>query len=111
MKRLGCACHWLCLALPANLTSILTSFWCGLSLDRTDLQPNVPGLPAVLWEDIGGLPEVKQRLKHAVQWPLEHATSFERLGLSPPRGVLLHGPPGVSWLALLAVAWPVAACC
>eukprot|EP00891_Asterochloris_glomerata_P007187 jgi/Astpho2/7187/Aster-01505 len=58
----------------------------------------------VLWEDIGGLPEVKQRLKQAVQWPLEHASSFERLGLSPPRGVLLHGPPGCSKTTLARAA-------
>ena len=66
----------------------------------------MPGLSAVLWEDIGGLPEVKQRLKQAVQWPLEHASSFERLGLSPPRGVLLHGPPGES----CCTHCPVACC-
>ncbi len=49
---------------------------------------------AVAWEDIGGLGDVKQRLKHAVEWPLRHKAAFERLNLSPPRGVLLHGPPG-----------------
>lgn len=98
MPATGCftpACHF---------TSIFTRFWCGQSLQKTSLQPNVPGLPAVLWEDIGGLPEVKQRLKQAVQWPLEHASSFERLGLSPPRGVLLHGPPGESCCTLCPAA-------
>ncbi len=46
------------------------------------------------WDDIGGLADVKQRLKHAVEWPLRHKAAFERLNLSPPRGALLHGPPG-----------------
>lgn len=46
------------------------------------------------WEDIGGLADVKRRLRQAVEWPLQHAAAFERLGLSAPRGVLLHGPPG-----------------
>ena len=46
------------------------------------------------WEDIGGLANVKRRLRQAVEWPLQHAAAFERLGLSAPRGVLLHGPPG-----------------
>lgn len=37
---------------------------------------------------------MKRRLKQAVEWPMKHADAFERLGLVPPRGVLLHGPPG-----------------
>lgn len=49
---------------------------------------------AVGWEEIGGLEEVKHRLKQAVEWPLKHADAFRRLALAPPRGVLLHGPPG-----------------
>lgn len=46
------------------------------------------------WEDIGGLEDVKLRLKQAVEWPLKHQDAFARLGLKAPRGVLLHGPPG-----------------
>mmetsp|Transcript_14303 Transcript_14303/g.46979 ORF Transcript_14303/g.46979 Transcript_14303/m.46979 type:complete len:358 (-) Transcript_14303:166-1239(-) len=46
------------------------------------------------WEEVGGLEEVKRRLRQAVEWPLVHAGAFERLGLRAPRGVLLHGPPG-----------------
>ncbi len=49
---------------------------------------------AVQWEDIGGLDDVKRRLQQALVWPLEHPASFERLGISACRGVLLHGPPG-----------------
>ena len=37
---------------------------------------------------------MKRRLRQAVEWPLRHAEAFARLGLSPPRGILLHGPPG-----------------
>ena len=37
---------------------------------------------------------MKLRLQQAVEWPLLHGPAFERLGLRPPRGVLLHGPPG-----------------
>ncbi len=51
--------------------------------------------PNVNWEDIGGLDRVKQELKEAVEWPLKHKESFERLGISPPKGILLYGPPGV----------------
>lgn len=51
---------------------------------------------AVAWDDIGGLEDVKRRLRQAVEWPLLHAADFKRLGLTAPRGVLLHGPPGDS---------------
>ena len=51
-------------------------------------------LPPTTWDDVGGLDDIKRRLQQAVEWPLKHAQSFTRLGLSPPRGILLHGPPG-----------------
>ena len=46
------------------------------------------------WEDVGGLVDVKRRLVRAIDWPLRKKSSFERLGIKPPRGILLHGPPG-----------------
>ena len=52
--------------------------------------------PRVLWSDIGGQDDVKQRLREMVEWPLTHPGSFKRLGVRPPRGVLLYGPPGCS---------------
>ncbi len=51
-------------------------------------------LPSIKWEDIGGLEEIKQELIEAVEWPLKHPESFSRLGVKPPRGVLIYGPPG-----------------
>ncbi len=51
-------------------------------------------VPNVKWEDIGGLEDVKQDLKEAVEWPLKHKDVFERMGIRPPKGVLLFGPPG-----------------
>lgn len=51
-------------------------------------------IPKVKWADIGGLEHVKQALKEMVEWPLKSPESFERLGIQPPRGVLLYGPPG-----------------
>ncbi|KQH82212.1 CDC48 family AAA ATPase, partial [Thermococcus thioreducens] len=51
-------------------------------------------MPNVHWEDIGGLDEVKQELREAVEWPLKYPKAFQRLGIEPPRGVLLYGPPG-----------------
>ena len=46
------------------------------------------------WDDVGGLFEVKKRLVRAIEWPLKKKNSFERLGIRPARGILLHGPPG-----------------
>ncbi len=51
-------------------------------------------IPEVHWDDIGGLENVKQELKEAVEWPLKHPKLFERLGIRAPRGILLFGPPG-----------------
>ncbi len=45
-------------------------------------------------DDVGDMAEVKQALTEAVLWPLSYPDSFTRLGVAPPRGVLLHGPPG-----------------
>ncbi|MFA5019581.1 MAG: CDC48 family AAA ATPase [Candidatus Pacearchaeota archaeon] len=50
--------------------------------------------PNVRWEDVGGLDKVKQELKEAVEWPMQYPESFIRLGIRPPRGILLYGPPG-----------------
>jgi len=51
-------------------------------------------VPKVSWDDIGGLNSAKQQLKEAVEWPLTKPEVFERMGINPPRGVLLYGPPG-----------------
>ncbi|MBW2992472.1 CDC48 family AAA ATPase [Candidatus Woesearchaeota archaeon] len=51
-------------------------------------------IPNVKWEDIGGMEEVKQQLMEAVEWPLKYPDSFRRMGVRPPRGILLYGAPG-----------------
>jgi transitional endoplasmic reticulum ATPase len=51
-------------------------------------------VPTVHWEDVGGLEEVKQELREAVEWPLTNPKIFKRLGIHPPKGILLYGPPG-----------------
>jgi transitional endoplasmic reticulum ATPase len=50
--------------------------------------------PDVNWDDVGGLEEVKDRLKEAVEWPLKNPEMFKRMNIRPPRGILLYGPPG-----------------
>ena len=51
-------------------------------------------IPDIGWDDVGGLEDVKQELKEAVEWPLKHPETFQRLGIRPPKGTLLYGIPG-----------------
>ena len=51
-------------------------------------------VPTVRWEDVGDLEEAKQELKEAVEWPLKNPQAFKRMGIEPPKGILLYGPPG-----------------
>jgi AAA family ATPase len=62
-----------------------------LSLRQISLE-----VPRVRWDDIGGYDDVKRKLRESVSLPLERPESFVRLGIRPPRGVLLFGPPGCS---------------
>ena len=48
----------------------------------------------ISYEDIGGLEKPIQRVREMIELPLRHPQLFERLGIDPPKGVLLHGPPG-----------------
>jgi transitional endoplasmic reticulum ATPase len=50
--------------------------------------------PNVKWSQIGGLENLKQELKEAIEWPLQHPETFKKMGIRPPRGILLYGPPG-----------------
>tara|TARA_B110000444_G_scaffold97003_1_gene92004 strand:- start:110170 stop:112395 length:2226 start_codon:yes stop_codon:yes gene_type:complete len=51
-------------------------------------------IPEVTWEEVGGLEEVKDRLKESVEWPLTKPELFEHFGIKPPRGIVLFGAPG-----------------
>jgi AAA family ATPase, CDC48 subfamily len=51
-------------------------------------------VPTVRWSDVGGLEDVKQQLREAVEWPMRHPEVFEQMGIKPPKGILLFGPPG-----------------
>ncbi|GAJ16518.1 unnamed protein product, partial [marine sediment metagenome] len=51
-------------------------------------------IPEINYEDIGGLSEEIKKIREMVEIPMKHPEIFQRLGIEPPRGVLLHGPPG-----------------
>ncbi|MCE4623448.1 MAG: CDC48 family AAA ATPase [Caldisphaeraceae archaeon] len=51
-------------------------------------------LPEVHWDDIGGLENVKQELRESIEWPMKYPEVFSKMGIQPPKGVLLFGPPG-----------------
>jgi transitional endoplasmic reticulum ATPase len=51
-------------------------------------------MPSYGFERVANLDEVKQRLTEAVIWPIQNPERFESMGIEPPRGILLHGPPG-----------------
>jgi len=51
-------------------------------------------VPDVTWEDVGGLDDIKEELKEAVEWPLKYSEIFKKTNTSPPKGIILYGAPG-----------------
>jgi transitional endoplasmic reticulum ATPase len=51
-------------------------------------------VPDVKWSDVGGLENVKQELKEAIEWPLKYPDVFKKANTNPPKGILLYGKPG-----------------
>ncbi|KAH3756901.1 AAA family ATPase [Pelomyxa schiedti] len=64
----------------------------------------VSDLDVVTWSDIGGLEDVKRELHEAIELPLLHPEVFTRFGISPAKGVLLHGPSGCAKTTLVKAA-------
>ncbi|KAJ7505432.1 AAA family ATPase [Mycena galericulata] len=79
-----------------------------LTVTLPDLETSLPSIrpsamrsvfvdtPPIRYSEIGGQTSVIQKLREAVEWPLLHPDAFLRLGVKPPKGVLLYGPPGCS---------------
>ncbi|RLF31992.1 MAG: ATPase, partial [Thermoplasmata archaeon] len=64
------------------------------SIEPSALREVLVEIPKVRWDDVGGLHEMKQRLVEAVEWPLKNPEAFKKMGIRPPKGILLYGPPG-----------------
>ncbi len=61
---------------------------------KTEPMKDVSKVASVTYDDVGGLEEEMQKIREMVELPLRHPELFERLGIEPPKGVLLYGPPG-----------------
>jgi transitional endoplasmic reticulum ATPase len=79
-----------------TLPSGLVKFDQSSNIEVKDKLPDSVSFKEVLvsYEDIGGLEEEIQRVREMIELPLRHPELFMRLGIEPPKGVLLHGPPG-----------------
>ena len=76
-------------------TVTMADFEAALDVVRpTSMADSTLEVAAVTLDDVGDMVEVKQMLTESVLWPLTYPDTFARLGVSPPRGVLLYGPPG-----------------
>ncbi|KAG5339520.1 SPAT5 protein, partial [Acromyrmex charruanus] len=82
---------------PNELKVTMTDFHYALTVTRPSAMKEVlVEVPNVRWSDIGGQEDLKLKLKQSVEWPLKHPEAFIRMGITPPRGVLMFGPPGCS---------------
>ncbi|MFB6290281.1 MAG: AAA family ATPase, partial [Candidatus Bipolaricaulia bacterium] len=63
-------------------------------IEPSALREVLADVPQVSWEDVGGLEEIKQTMSEIIELPLKNPDAFRRIGIQPPRGVLLYGPPG-----------------
>ncbi|GLY08044.1 AAA family ATPase [Actinoplanes sp. NBRC 101535] len=79
----------------ASPTVTMADFEAALDVVRpTSMADSTLEVAAVTLDDVGDMADVKQVLTESVLWPLTYPDTFARLGVSPPRGVLLYGPPG-----------------
>ena len=78
-----------------KLKVTMTDFYAAMRVVPPSLMREVLiEVPEVHWDDIGGLEDVKQQVREAVEWPLKYPQIFEQMGIKPPKGILLYGPPG-----------------
>jgi len=61
-------------------------------------------IPHVTWADVGGMDAVRQELQEVIEWPLKNPERFEKMGITPPKGILLYGPPGTGKTLLAKAA-------
>jgi transitional endoplasmic reticulum ATPase len=82
---------------PAAADLVVTSRDLETALQRvrpSSLRESLMADPGIGWDDVGGLSQIKKRLRELIEQPLRYPELFESIGLSTNLGVLLHGPPG-----------------
>ncbi|GAM23714.1 hypothetical protein SAMD00019534_068890, partial [Acytostelium subglobosum LB1] len=88
-------------SLSLEIKQMINVTYDDMLLAMTEIKPSsmrevVVEIPKVYWSDIGGQHHIKEKLKEAIEWPLKHPEAFQRMGIKPPKGILLYGPPGCS---------------
>ena len=61
-----------------------------------EIQDLLVEVPKTMWSEIGGNEDIKFQVRQCVEWPLKFPEKFEAVGVKPPQGILLYGPPGCS---------------
>ncbi|MGA8536114.1 MAG: AAA family ATPase, partial [Thermoplasmata archaeon] len=61
-------------------------------------------IPSTRWEEVGGLDKVRKVLEESVELPFKNPQAYRHIGIEPPRGILLYGPPGVGKTLLAKAA-------
>jgi transitional endoplasmic reticulum ATPase len=80
---------------PEDLRVVRADFETAMaSVEPSAMREYVAESPTETFDDVGGLDDVKERLREAVEWPLAYGPLFEAAATDPPAGVLLYGPPG-----------------
>ncbi|MEE3318663.1 MAG: ATPase, partial [Candidatus Thermoplasmatota archaeon] len=78
---------------PKGIVQVLPDTEIIIKEDAVD-EEETGQIQTISYEDIGGIGEQLQKVREMIELPLKHPILFRRLGIDPPRGVLLHGPPG-----------------
>ncbi|MBR9689938.1 MAG: CDC48 family AAA ATPase, partial [Candidatus Altiarchaeota archaeon] len=79
----------------ANLRVTMKDFIGALNdVEPSALREVLVEVPKIKWDDVGGLDAVKIEIQESVELPLKSPEKFKKMGIKPPRGVLLYGPPG-----------------
>ena len=79
----------------ASLTISMDNFYDAMKeVEPSAIREVFVEVPDVKWEDVGGLEDIKQELKEAVEWPLKYEELFSRTNTTPTKGIILHGKPG-----------------
>lgn len=77
---------------PEGIVRITESTQLQISPEAVEMEDRA--IPTITYEDIGGLQSEIEKIREMVELPLRHPELFTRLGIEPPKGVLLYGPPG-----------------